>query len=110
MLAYRLRERITLQAPVAEQDAHGEPVHAWHDIGSVWADIVPITGRELFAAQGQQNPVTVKIVLRYQASLMGVLSPALRILHGATVYNIEAVLPRVVDEIHLWCSSGVRRA
>ncbi len=110
MLAYRLRERITLQAPAPEQDALGEPQQRWQNVTTLWADIVPVTGREQFAAQAMQHPVRVKIVLRYQASLMQVLSPAWRVLHGATIYTIEAVMPRVGNEIHLWCSSGVRHA
>lgn len=110
MLSYRLRERIVLQAPVQEQDALGEPVHRWLDAAELWAEILPVSGREFVAAQSLQHPASFKIVLRYQTWLVAVIRPAMRIRHGATVYHIEAVLPRVGNEIHLWCASGVQHA
>lgn len=108
MLSYRLRERVTLQAPVQEQDELGEPVHRWLDVTPLWAEIIPISGREHIAAQGLQNPVSVKIVLRHQARLAASLRPALRIRHHDAVYNIEAVLLPASAEIHLWCSTGIQ--
>ena len=104
MLAYRLRYRITIQQQSAAQNGFGEPVRTWTDVATLWADIQPLTGKELFSAQANQNPVTSKIITRYRTGIL----PSMRILQGGTEYNIEAVLPQNGRELHLLCSSGVR--
>lgn len=104
MLAHRLRYRITIQQQSATQDAFGEPVRTWTDVASVWAEILPLTGKELFAAQANQSQVDSKIVIRHRTGI----TAAMRILQSATEYNIEAVLPQQGRELHLLCSTGVR--
>lgn len=104
MLAHRLKYRITIQQQSATQDAFGEPVRTWTDVASVWAEILPLNGRELFAAQTNQSQVDSKIVIRHRNGI----TAAMRILQSSTEYNIEAVLPQQGRELYLLCSTGVR--
>ncbi len=104
MLSYRLRYRITIQQQSNAQDAFGEQVRSWTDVATVWAEILPLNGKEMFSAQANQNQVSSKIIIRHRNDI----TPAMRIKQGNTEYNIEAVLPQVRRELHLLCSTGVR--
>lgn len=94
-----LRERITLQSPATGQDANGEPLTGWTDVATVWASITDVTGREYVAAGGLQNSAQTKILIRYQAGI----TPAMRVVHGADHYNIEAVLGQDHISLMLMC-------
>lgn len=98
--AGRLDQRVTLQTPATGQDAAGEPTAGWTDVVTVWASVVDISGREYVAAAGVQNAAQTKIGIRYRAGVV----PAMRVLHGATAYNIEAVLGQDKQSLLLMCS------
>lgn len=88
-----LRHRIILQRNAAVQDqTTGELVPLWIDVATVWAQIVPLSGREFIAAQATQAGVTARIVIRARD-----VDPAMRVVHGADIYNIHAVLPDPVS-------------
>lgn len=103
MQAGKLDKRITLQQLVAGQDAYGEPVHTWTDVATVWASIDDLTGRQYLAAQAAQNAVQTKITIRYRAGIV----PAMRVLHGTDVFDIEAVLGQDRVMLTLMCTKGV---
>ncbi len=103
MQAQRLRHRVTVQQKDPTPDAYGQPSLAWMDVATLWADIQPVTGKEIFSAQAGQNPVSVRIVLRARSGLL----PSMRVVHGSTQYSIEAVLPVSEREVQLLCSTGV---
>lgn len=89
LAAGALRHRITLQRNAAVQDqATGELVDLWADVATVWAQIVPLSGREFIAAQATQAGVTARIVIRARD-----VDASMRVAHGADLYNIHAVLP-----------------
>lgn len=101
MLAPRLNQRVTIQAPATGQNEYGEPVQGWADVfADVAASIKDLNGREYLAAAATQNATTSKIMIRH---LDGVL-PAMRVLHGAVAYNIEAVLGQDRRQLLLMCS------
>jgi SPP1 family predicted phage head-tail adaptor len=102
-----LRHRVRLQAPVvAVSGADGEPVvERWDDVATVWAAIEPASGREWLASLEFRPQLTTRIRIRWRSDV----TSAMRALHGATVYAIEAVLPGYAgrSELQLMCSSGV---
>lgn len=102
-LATTLNQRITLQAPATGQDDYGAPLVGWTDVAIVWASIVDVSGREFLAAAATQNAVQTKITIRYRDGVL----PAMRVLHGAVTYNIEAVLGQDRRELLLMCSRGL---
>lgn len=86
--AGKLDQRVTLQSAAAGQDAAGQPNGAWADVATVWAAVKDISGREYIAAGGVQNEAQTRIFIRRRNDVV----PAMRVLHGAVAYNIEAVL------------------
>jgi SPP1 family predicted phage head-tail adaptor len=107
--ASKLDKRVMLQKRQDGQDSVGQPLETWEAVttigasGIFWADIKAVSGREYFAAQANQSQVQTKIITRF---FDGVL-PSMRIVHGSTIYNIEAVLPQGRRWLWLMCSSGV---
>lgn len=107
MRAGKLDKRILIQSPPTGQDEEtGEPLTVWADFVTdtpdhkVWASITDVSGREFLAAEVGQNQVQTKIGIRYRAGVL----PSMRVVHGATTYNIEAVLGQDLKTLLLMCS------
>lgn len=105
MQAGKLRHAVTIQVPPVGQDEIGQPNTVWTNVATVWASVEDLTGREYQAAQATQNPVQTRIRIRYRAGIVA----SMRVLHGTTIYNIEAVLDRDGRrvELQLMCSKGL---
>lgn len=110
MLAPRLRHRIDIQEHTQTQDSDGAIDYVWatvHD--NLPAEIVPVSGigytRALVSADQTQEPVTVRITVRYNANITGLM----RIVHGSDTFNIKAVLPdpSLRRWLTLMCSKGL---
>jgi SPP1 family predicted phage head-tail adaptor len=99
MRASTLRHRVTIQQRSASTDALGQPTTEWTDVATVWADVSPLSGRELLAAQAARAQVNGTVTIRYQRQFSDpVQMAARRILYNARVLNITA--SRDVDEMH----------
>lgn len=87
MRAGDLRHRIEIQHKVTPRDPvtgeFGEPI--WESFAKVWAQVVPLSMRDLIAAKAQQSEATGRMVIRYRT---GVLS-TMRILYRGEIYSIE---------------------
>lgn len=111
MLAQRLRHRVDIQERTEEQDSNtGAVAEAWVSIlgGTLEpAEVIAMSGREFLAAAAVQAAVTTKITIRYRADVQ----PAMRVVHGAALYDIQAVLPDPTMRKHLMlmCEQGVNR-
>lgn len=66
MRAGLLKDRITVQRPVEARSGSGEITTTWEDWRTVWADVRPLNGRKLIAADAVQSNLTHEIRLRYQ--------------------------------------------
>lgn len=61
-----MRHRITIQTMTeSKDDETGKITKTWTDGDDVWAQIIPLSGRELFEAQKIKSNVTHRIKLRY---------------------------------------------
>lgn len=113
MLAARLRHRIDIEASQVELDSEGNQEPFWETIRDseepelIPAEIVPMSGREFVAAQAVQAGVTTRITIRWRPNI----GPAMRVVHGADLYNIKAVLPDPTLRRHLtlMCERGVNQ-
>ena len=56
--AGQLNRRITLQRPSSAQDSFGAVQSTWIDVATVWADIQPLSGRELENARRMASEVS----------------------------------------------------
>lgn len=88
MRAGSLNQCITLEQRVEGEDAAGQPYDYWDTVGTVWAAVHPIRGRELIAADAVTSITDVRVILRWRPGL----TPAMRIRHGDDTYNIASVI------------------
>lgn len=88
MKAGQLRDRVTLQSPTGGFDAIGQPVTGWTSVVDVYSDIRYQSGLSAIKAGTDVSVNRVSIRIRYRA-----VTPDMRVLQGATVFNIQAVMP-----------------
>ena len=86
--AGQFRHYVTLQGQSQTVDGVGQPVLTWTNVSSFHAEIMDLSGRELIAAQGVQAEVTTEINIRYRTDVLA----NQRIVFGAVIYNIHAVI------------------
>ena len=100
MKAGTLRHRVTVEHRAETRDAYGGVTAVWSAFASsVPAAILPISGREFFAAEANQSEVSAKIVMRELAGLL----PSMRIVHNGQQYNIRAILADATLKRHVVC-------
>ena len=90
----KLNRLVLIQQLVAGQDAAGQPVQTWSNLiatgdGKVWANIKMLSGVETIKADSPTSAVKASIRIRYRTDV----TPAMRVTHGSTVYEIKAVMP-----------------
>lgn len=91
--AGQLNRRVTLQRQSTVQDSYGAPLSTWIDVATVWADIQPLTGRELENAQRMASVVSHQITVRHQAALADSRAVAAwRALYKGRAFDIHAAL------------------
>lgn len=103
--AGRLRHRVEIQQQVTTINSSGETVLEWKTLDTVWAAIEPLSAKEFLAAQQIGSQISTRITIRYRTDIIA----SMRILQGATVYNIEGVLPdgdSGLEYLTLPCSAG----
>lgn len=95
---------MTLQRLVTAYDEYNAPVESWQDVATVWAAVEPLSGREYFAAEQTQARVNTRITIRYRAGIM----PTMRVVWGAKLYNIRAVIDTEGrhEELQLMCEEA----
>lgn len=91
MRAGQLRTRVKVQQQSATQDEAGQPVLTWADYATLWADVKQNSGMSMVRGDTDVSVVRASIRIRYRNDI----TPAMRVLAGTTVYQIQAVLPDV---------------
>jgi len=104
--AGKYRHRVTLQSKIVTRDAMGGEAIIWTDVATgVPARVEALSGRALMTAQQAQSEVSARILLRFRADIQ----PDWRVVHGADVYAIHAIIPDVEGvEINLQCAKGLK--
>jgi len=88
MRAGDLDQRVTIKRQTTERNDWGEVVDVLLDLGTVWAAVEPLNGRELIAAQAAMSEVTVRVRMRYRPDV----KPYDQVQHGAKLYQITSVI------------------
>ena len=83
-----MRYRIELQRNVSKKDAEGFTQNIWQTEHTVWADIVPVSGREFLQSGTETAEVTFKIYIRWIENV----DADMRVKCGNDIYLITAVL------------------
>lgn len=99
----RLSQRVTIKRRAVGRDAIGQPVETWEDVATVWANIRHLSGAESIKADQDVSVVRASIRIRYRAGL----DAGMRVHHGATVYEVKAVLPDEQRREHVDLSCAV---
>ena len=89
-LSSRLAYRMMLQHLIRTDDGAGGYTQTWENRAALWADIEPISAREIWAANKITASSTHKITLRAKAEI----TEDMRLMHGNTVYSIKGILPQ----------------
>lgn len=85
----KLNRYVSIQSLDAGVDALGQPLGTWSNVAQVWASIVNKNGLQALKADQPVSIVQSSIRIRYRADV----TASMRVVHGATVYEIMAALP-----------------
>lgn len=101
----RRRHPIEVQEILTIQDPKtGELSKFWLTIGTAWASIDGISGREFNAAAAQQSVATMRITIAYRDDL----TTANRFAYHGKKYDIKALLPNNdLTELVCMCEAGL---
>ena len=83
----RLDRRITIQQSTPTQDAAGQPIESWAALATVWAEVVPVGGSEVFQAKQFGAEAVAKFRIRYR----GDVTRAMRVVYDSDNYDISDV-------------------
>ena len=86
----RMRHRVAIQQlDASTQDSRGAPTQAPSTMTTIWAEIRPLQGRELFTAQQRAAQVTHGVTMRYPGFRV---TPEMQLNFNGRVFDILAVL------------------
>lgn len=88
MKAGSLDTLVSIQQQSSTQDDAGQPVIAWTEVTQVWADVKTLSGLATIKADAHASTCKASVRIRYRNGIQ----PGMRVVHGATVYDIKAVL------------------
>lgn len=89
MQAGRLNTRCVIQRRTGGTNDWGEPLpEGWETHATVWANVKHLSGSEAIKADSEVSTVRASIRIRYRSDI----TAGMRVLIGAAVYDIEAVL------------------
>ena len=84
--------RIAVQSAATVDDGYGGRTETWSELLSLWAEIEPMTGKEIYVNAQLQSRVDARITIRYQAGLSDTtIAAKYRVVVGTRIYNIKAV-------------------
>ena len=91
LAAGKLRHRVTIEQPTVTQNPlTGEITEGWSTFASsIPAAIEPLSARDFIQSAAMQSEITTRITIRFITGL----KPSMRIISGATIYNIRGILP-----------------
>lgn len=109
MQAGALNKRLTLERPNTGQDSSGAPLAGFTTVGTVWARISPVNGREATNANQTLASMDTRILIRQNKALDDLgFNEKWRCVYGATIFNIVSIAE--VDyanrSVELMCKSG----
>lgn len=91
-----LRHKVAIQEEVRTPDGGGGHTISWSTVFEGWSAIDPASSYERSVAMQMANPITHKIIMRYDARI----DAAKRILFGSRAFNIVEVLN--IEERNIW--------
>lgn len=98
MRSGQFRHQVTLLRRVDNQAPSGQVTHSYEPIETVMARVIPVSGREYFAAAQVQSEITTKIHIRWRSDVDETCRVKHEIDHSVSpawfdMYDIKAALP-----------------
>ena len=82
----RMDRLIDIQEKTTAQDGAGQPIEDWTDLSTnVWAEWIPVSGREFFAAQQTNATALAQFRIRYRSDIT---VGSHRIVYDGNTYDI----------------------
>jgi SPP1 family predicted phage head-tail adaptor len=91
--AGRLSRRVAYQTSAESRNALNEAFPTWSTVGTYWAEVRGLTGREVYHASQTKAEAPHVLTLRYPGFRP---SPAARFVYGARIFDVISVIN--VDE------------
>jgi SPP1 family predicted phage head-tail adaptor len=110
MKAGHLSSVVTVQTRSTGIDSVGQQQTVWSDLFTDYAEIRPMSGREMFAAQAVQSEVSHQITMRYRPEWgVGKATASYRIVYDSRVFDVHAVLEQGMRsrEVRILASEGL---
>jgi len=102
MRAGLLRHRVRIETLSGASDAYGEQSKTWTPYATVWAEILPITGKERMSADQVQADITHKITIRATSTRV---PPSARVVFNSQgadrIFNVINILRPAERQIAL---------
>jgi SPP1 family predicted phage head-tail adaptor len=83
-----LNQRVRILVQTRDPDGGGGYVEVWNVIATVWADVAPRAGNNVFAADALQSRVEYRVTIRRNAAVL----VGMRVAVGALTLSIAAIL------------------
>ena len=98
-------KRVTIESKSVTINGIGEEVVTWATFATRWAAVLPIRGREFFAAEQTLSSVDYRVNLLKPLAI----TREMRIKVGSVTMDIVSIIDHD-NELELMCSTGVRNA
>lgn len=105
MIVGELNRRVKVERPTSTLDGYGAEIKAWVEVGTYWAKVETLSGREAVNAKQIKAEVTHKVTMRYiRSGVPGVplINPSQRINYFNRVFNILWLVNPDEANVELW--------
>lgn len=82
-----LRQRLLLEQPIRSAGEGGAAHVIWQPVATLWAEIRPLTGKEIFRADAFYGVSVYEIRTRFREDI----GPEMRFVSGQRIFDIRAV-------------------
>ena len=102
-----LDRRVSVQQRGSNVDANGQQSMVWTELFSSWANIAPMGGTEMLAAQAINAESTHNVVMRWRPNV----TAGMRLVYQGRVFNILNINDQNMAHqiLELTCSEGLNQ-
>ena len=83
-----LNQRVRILAQTRDPDGGGGYAEVWNVIATLWANVAPRAGNNVFAADALQSRVEYRVTIRRNAAVL----VGMRVMAGTLTLSIAAIL------------------
>lgn len=84
------RKKVTIQVVTRTADSYGSLIESWATYATPWAKVDPLSGKEFFNSQQEQDLTTTLFTFRYSALLAAMNSHDYRIVLNGNTYDLTS--------------------